>query len=68
MRKTNGLAFWTLTMWQSPKAMSAFLLASPHKEAMQKLPYWCDEAAFGPAARHAASWRCNHVGRADPVR
>ena len=46
LRKTNGLAFWTLGMWQTIEAMKKFMFASPHKEAMQKLPYWCDEASF----------------------
>lgn len=56
LRKTNGLAFWTLTMWQSPKAIRAFVLASPHKEAMQKLPYWCDEAAFADWEQDSTRW------------
>lgn len=46
LRKTNGLAFWTLTMWESEKAMRAFRAAAPHKNAMRKLPYWCDEASY----------------------
>jgi hypothetical protein len=46
LRKTKGLAFWTLTMWQNNQAIRAFVPASPHREAMQKLPHWCDEAAF----------------------
>ena len=46
LRKTEGLAFWTLTVWQTIEAMRKFLFASPHKGAMQKLPHWCDEASF----------------------
>jgi hypothetical protein len=46
VRKTKGLAFWTLAMWRDNQAIQAFVPASPHKEAMQKLPQWCDEAAF----------------------
>lgn len=56
LRKTNGLAFWTLTMWQSPEAMRVFVLAYPHKEAMQKLPYWCDEAAFADWEQDSTQW------------
>lgn len=46
VRKTNGLAFWTLTLWRDMAAMRSFVMASPHKVAMQKLANWCDEAAF----------------------
>jgi heme-degrading monooxygenase HmoA len=46
VRKTKGLAFWTLAMWRDNQAIRAFVPASPHREAMQKLPHWCDEAAF----------------------
>ena len=44
--KTNGLAFWTLTLWRDTAAMRSFVIASPHKETMQKLADWCDKAAF----------------------
>ncbi|MEO8020083.1 MAG: DUF3291 domain-containing protein [Pseudomonadota bacterium] len=43
-RKTRGLAFWTLTLWDDEKSLKAFLMASPHREAMPKLAGWCDEA------------------------
>lgn len=46
VRKTDGLAFWTLTLWRDMAAMRSFVIASPHKETMQKLANWCDEAAF----------------------
>jgi hypothetical protein len=46
VRKTKGLAFWTLAIWRDDQAIRTFVPASPHKEAMQKLPHWCDEAAF----------------------
>jgi len=46
VRKTDGLAFWTLTLWRDMVAMRSFVMASPHREAMQKLANWCDEAAF----------------------
>ena len=46
VRKTDGLAFWTLTLWRDVAAMRSFTIASPHKETMSKLANWCDEAAF----------------------
>jgi hypothetical protein len=46
LRKNQGLAFWTLTLWNNEEAMRAFRDGSPHREAMRKLAYWCDEASF----------------------
>lgn len=46
LRKTKRLAFWTLTLWESDSAMRAFRVAAPHRDAMRKLPYWCDEASY----------------------
>jgi heme-degrading monooxygenase HmoA len=46
IRKTKELAFWTLSLWPDIEAMKSFVITSPHKEAMQKLAHWCDEAAF----------------------
>ena len=46
LRKSPGLAFWTLTSWRDTAAMHSFTMTSPHKEAMEKLAHWCDEAAF----------------------
>jgi hypothetical protein len=37
--------FWTATSWTTEAAMKKYVLASPHKKAMIKLQYWCDEAA-----------------------
>jgi hypothetical protein len=55
-RKTKGLAFWTLAMWGDNQAIRTFVPASPHKEAMQKLPHWCDEAAFAGWDQDTADW------------
>src|SRR2546430_17055789 len=56
VRKTNGLEFWTLTIWRTIEAMKKFMFASPHKEAMQKLPYWCDEASFTEWEQSGTEW------------
>jgi uncharacterized protein DUF3291 len=56
LRKTHGLAFWTLTMWQNRGALRTFVSASPHKEAMQRLPYWCDEGAFADWEEDSTQW------------
>ena len=45
VRKTKGLAFWTLTIWDSEASMRSFMTHSPHREAMTKLAGWCDEAS-----------------------
>ena len=56
VRKTNGLAFWTLSIWSNDAAIRAFVPASPHREAMQKLPHWCDEAAFADWEQDSSDW------------
>jgi hypothetical protein len=45
LRRAEGFAFWTLTMWRDEAAMSAYRIAPPHLHAMPKLLEWCDEAA-----------------------
>lgn len=32
VRKTKGLAFWTLAMWRNHQAIRAFVPAAPHKK------------------------------------
>jgi hypothetical protein len=56
VRKTKGLAFWTFSMWRDNQAIRTFVPASPHREAMQKLPHWCDEAAFADWEQENADW------------
>lgn len=58
-RKTRGLTFWTLSLWDDEKSMRAFLRGSPHREAMPKLAQWCDEASVGhwpQEAAHFPAW------------
>jgi hypothetical protein len=54
--KNARAAFWTLSMWRDNQAIRALVPASPHKEAMQKLPHWCDEAAFADWEQDTADW------------
>ena len=56
VRKTKGLAFWTLSMWRDNQAIRTFVPASPHREAMQKLPHSCDEAAFADWQQETTDW------------
>jgi Domain of unknown function (DUF3291) len=45
LRKTTGLTFWTLSVWQSDGDTAAYRRAPPHRDAMPKLQHWCDEAS-----------------------
>ena len=45
VRKTQGLTFWTLSVWDDEDSLRAFLGQNPHRSAMPKLFHWCDEAA-----------------------
>jgi len=38
--------YWTCTAWTDEASMKEFMTASPHLEAMKKLPKWCNEAAM----------------------
>jgi heme-degrading monooxygenase HmoA len=40
------LTFWTVTIWESGSAMLVFRNSDAHRKAMQKLPYWCNEATY----------------------
>jgi hypothetical protein len=42
----KGMVFRTLTMWKDDVAMKTFRNGDAHRKAMQKLPDWCDEAAY----------------------
>src|SRR5206468_1903375 len=42
----KNLTFWTLTMWENESSMKEFRNSVPHRKAIQKLPYWCDEASY----------------------
>lgn len=62
-------------MWQNRGALRTFVSASPHKEAMQRLPYWCDEGAFADWEEDSTQWphweeaaqRLSANGRLAPV-
>jgi len=56
LRKTNGLAFWTLSMWQTFETMKKFMFTAPHRKAMQRLPHWCDEASFSDWEQATTEW------------
>jgi len=42
----KSLTFWTITVWESEKAMKAFRNNEPHKYAMRRLPDWCNEGSY----------------------
>ncbi len=42
----NLHTYWTLTAWESEKAMKAFRGSGPHARVMPRLVEWCDEAAY----------------------
>lgn len=47
VRKTEGLTFWTLTLWKNAKAMRAYRDSGVYRAAQPKFANWCDEAATG---------------------
>ena len=75
LREANR-TFWTRTTWRDESAMKAFMLAMPHRKAMEKLADWCDEAAVvhwtqenaGPLGWHEAHRRLVVEGRRSKVK
>jgi len=51
--------FWTLTAWESERAMKAFRGAAAHAKVMPRLVEWCDEASYAhwiPTGTSVPSW------------
>lgn len=40
------LTFWTMTIWEDEASMKGFRSSLAHREAMQHLPNWCNEASY----------------------
>ena len=40
------LTFWTVTLWENEASMKEFRGSSSHRNAMQHLPLWCNEASY----------------------
>ena len=68
--------FWTMSIWDSPDSMRAYILSGSHKAAMPRLLNWCDEASLvhwdQPDAQ-LPSWqeadrRMRQAGRTSKVR
>jgi hypothetical protein len=58
--------FWTLTVWESERAMKAFRGTAPHAKVMPRLVEWCDEASYAhwiPTGASVPSWpeACEHL-------
>ncbi len=40
------LTFWTITLWDDEASMKGFRGSLSHRNAMQHLPEWCNEASY----------------------
>ena len=40
------LTFWTITLWEDEDSMKKFRGSLSHRNAMQHLPKWCNEASY----------------------
>jgi hypothetical protein len=68
--------FWTMTAWDSPESMRAYMLSGAHRQAMPKLLEWCDEASVAHWAQEngdfpiweEADRRMRESGRVSKVR
>jgi len=40
------LTFWTITLWEDEASMKGFRSSLSHRNAMQHLPDWCNEASY----------------------
>jgi heme-degrading monooxygenase HmoA len=40
------LTFWTMTLWEDEASMKGFRGSLAHRQAMQHLPNWCNEASY----------------------
>lgn len=40
------LTFWTITLWEDEESMKIFRGSSSHRNAMQHLAKWCNEASY----------------------
>ena len=40
------LTFWTITLWEDEESMRGFRSSLSHRNAMQHLPKWCNEASY----------------------
>ncbi len=67
--------FWTMTLWDGPESMRAFMTSGAHMQAMPKLLHWCDQASVAhwhteeavlPSWEHATQ-RMRTEGRASKV-
>jgi hypothetical protein len=72
----KGLTFWTLTIWDDDTKMKEFRNSVAHRQAMQKLPIWCNEASYFHWTQeqsiipdwHTASARLIQEGKISKVR